>query len=302
MKHSFFPTEIIFSATDPCNLHCPHCFVSRTQNNLDINTAQNFLKKCVQSAEKNPKLPRITHIGFTGGEPFLYVDFICELTKTAISLDLLFDQIMTNGDWWKNETDLQETLQKVYNAGYDGKIGISFDSFHGQNPQRIKTFIEACQKLFGPDSINIQTVIQQTSSNNEQEAVPYSSFQFPNTYKLAQTFPSNSPLAWQAKKWFKDDYCQGPGNILYIHSNGKIAPCCGFANENKQLCIGSINDNLETIITNASQNKMIQLCFSKGLHTKIRKAKKILAEEFKKSPCTGITSDICSFCDFICKN
>ena len=110
MNHAFFPTEIIFSATDACNLHCSHCFVSRSPNKLEIQTAQNFLKNCVQSVEKNPELPRIEKIGFSGGEPFLYLDFLLGLIPFVIQNDLYFDQIMTNGDWWKSEQDLKETL------------------------------------------------------------------------------------------------------------------------------------------------------------------------------------------------
>ena len=45
-KHFFNPEEIIFSATDACNLHCPHCFVSRTPDKLDISAVKNFLASC----------------------------------------------------------------------------------------------------------------------------------------------------------------------------------------------------------------------------------------------------------------
>lgn len=298
MNHVFFPTEIIFSATDACNLHCPHCFVSRSPNKLGIQTAQNFLKNCVQSVEKNPELPRIEKIGFSGGEPFLYLDFICELSKTAVSLDLLFDQIMTNGDWWKDEAELGEKLQKLYEAGYDGKIGISYDSFHGQKPERIETFIKNVKEIFGIDSVNIQTVLPPDTTTAETPAAPNPAEN--PVYYLPQTFSSEDKRAWQSKKWFKEDYCQGPGNILYIHSNGNIAPCCGFANENSKLFIGTIFDDYETIIKKASENKMINICFSEGLSKYRRTVKKQLRQNKQKLP--GKCSDICSFCDYICKN
>ena len=65
-KHFFNPEEIIFSATDACNLHCPHCFVSRTPDKLDISAVKNFISSC--------KGTNINKIGFSGGEPFLYMD------------------------------------------------------------------------------------------------------------------------------------------------------------------------------------------------------------------------------------
>ena len=152
----FQPDEIIFSSTTACNLHCEHCFINREPKQLAIADAVALIESCAKA--DSPDLPRIDRIGFSGGEPFLYMDFLIEVTKAAISHDLMFDQIMTNGDWWKNEADLTATLQKIYDAGYDGKIGLSWDSYHGQTTNRMETFIRTVQEIFGDDSINIQTV------------------------------------------------------------------------------------------------------------------------------------------------
>ena len=148
----FSPTEIIFAATNACNLHCEHCFIERNPHKLEIADAVALIESCVKAGSE------IDRIGFSGGEPFLYMDFLIEVTKAAIDHDLMFDQIMTNGDWWQNEADLTATLQKLYDAGYDGKIGLSWDSYHGQTTERMETFIRKVQDIFGEDSINIQTV------------------------------------------------------------------------------------------------------------------------------------------------
>ena len=151
----FHPTEIIFSTTTACNLHCEHCFINRTPHKLEISDAVRLIESCVESSS-------IDRIGFSGGEPFLYMDFLIEVTKAAIDHDLMFDQIMTNGDWWRDESDLVEKLQTLYDAGYDGKIGLSWDSYHGQTTERMETFIRTVQEIFGEDSINIQTVEDDT--------------------------------------------------------------------------------------------------------------------------------------------
>ena len=286
--------------TNACNLHCEHCFVSRNPKRLEIEAAKKFLKDCVEASKSNPELPKIERIGFTGGEPFLYPDFLLELTKTVLSLDLLFDQIMTNGDWWHNEIDLRATLHSLYDAGYDGKIGLSWDSFHGQAAERMEKFILTVQEIFGEEAINIQIV----EGGSPPLATPQLDFlkKHPEikVYHLPQTYPSENPHAWNAKHWFKEDYCQGPGNILYIHADGNIAPCCGFANENPTLFIGSITDSFEKVIEKASSNPMIKRCFEEGLsHYRRYELKKQLRAEGKKMP--GKTSDICSFCDYVCK-
>ena len=267
----FYPDEIIFASTTACNLHCEHCFVNRKPLQLDIEQAVTFLRDCAASG-------KIERVGFSGGEPFLYMDFLIALTKETVALDLLFDQIMTNGDWWKDETDLRSTLQTLYDAGYDGKIGLSWDEYHGQSQERMETFIGVVKEIFGDDSVVIQAVGKD----------------------LPRTYPAEDPRAWQARRWFNEDYCQGPGNIFYVHADGNIAPCCGFANENPALFIGNITDSYEALIKNAAANAMVQHCFVQGLSRYRRHSlKKQLRACGKKLP--GKTRDICSFCDFVCK-
>ena len=310
----FHPTEIIFSTTTACNLHCKHCFINRTPRKLEIADAVKLIESCVESGgQPSPDgtpLPVINRIGFSGGEPFLYMDFLTEVTKAAISHDLMFDQIMTNGDWWRDEADLTATLQKLYDAGYDGKIGLSWDSYHGQTTDRMETFIRIVQEVFGKESINIQTV-----DDTEGESLPLartsllatpSAGDTPATppdipvYHLPRTYTSEDPRAWQARRWFREDYCEGPGHILYVHADGNIAPCCGFANENPALFIGSIHDSFEEIMQKATENPMIKICYEEGLsHYRRHGLKKSLRSQGKKLP--GKCSDICSFCDYVCK-
>ena len=313
----FHPTEIIFSTTTACNLHCEHCFINRTPRKLEIADAVRLIESCVEAGgQPEPNgtlLPVIDRIGFSGGEPFLYMDFLIEVTKAAIFHNLMFDQIMTNGDWWQNEADLAATLQKLYDAGYDGKIGLSWDSYHGQTTDRMETFIRTVQEIFGEDSINIQTVEEE---NKGGESLPLartsllttpSAGDTPTTppadipvYTLPRTYTSDDPRAWQARHWFKEDYCQGPGNILYVHADGNIAPCCGFANENPALFIGTIHDSFETIMQKAAANPMIKICYEEGLsHYRRHGLKKCLRSQGQKLP--GTTGDICTLCDFVCK-
>lgn len=333
-KHFFNPTEVIFSASDACNLLCPHCYVSRTPNKLSSEAAIAFLRSCKESSICN-----IDKIGFSGGEPFLYMDFLCTVIKAAVQMDFMFDQIMTNGDWWKDESDLANKLQQLFDAGYDGKFGLSWDIFHGQTRDRMETFAAAVHEIYGPDSLIIQSVIPydegeslplahtrkhrlrllttpssrrlKASAKTESSKVEpeiaiarnaQQDFHIDNIplYQLPQSFPGDDKRIWQSKKWFKEDYCEGPGQILYIHSNGNIAPCCGFANENPALFIGTIKDNFETVMEKADSNKMIKICYEKGLSKYRKQIKKMLHSQGKKIP--GKCSDICGFCDFVMKN
>ena len=315
----FFPSEIIFSVTENCNLKCSHCYVSRKNNTLDSEECLKFLETCT---------PQIEKIGFTGGEPFLNLDFILKITEFAVKKDFLFDRIMTNGIWWNDESELLKKLSILYDSGYDGKICLSYDSFHNQNLQKTVQFIKTVLKIFGKTSLEIQSVVKFSEKNKKikktslfpllQELSELLSckqkiiFQkkstallkivkeniFENDYFeipvfiFPQSLESKNPESFKSRKWFKEDFCEGPGNILYVHSDGSIAPCCGFSNENSQLFIGTINDSFSKILENAKENKMISLCFTDGLSSKIKKI------GIKK----GKTDDICTFCDFICNS
>lgn len=290
----FNPTEIIFAATQACNLKCPHCFVSRSPLKLNIEDAKKLIDSC-----KNSPASEICKIGFSGGEPFLYLEFLLEIIKFAYKNDLMFDQIMTNGDWWKTEGELKETLKKIYDAGYDGKIGLSFDSFHNQDFERIRTFCAAVNEVFGEENLNVQTVIDSTLSEEKSETLEkqleiLSTEYFADIFVMPQTFQAKDERAWQSKKWFKEDYCEGPGQILFVHASGDIAPCCGFANENPALFIGKITDSFDDIMKKASGNRMVKLCYEEGL---LKKAKELSKQ---KGCVPGKTGDICSFCEFMC--
>lgn len=323
IQKGFNPSEIIFSATTACNLKCAHCFVHRDAYKLQLENCINFLESCKNycDSDKNEKSIQIEKIGFSGGEPFLYPEFLSKLIKYAVEMDFMFDRLMTNGCWWKSQEDLQEKLNLIYDAGFDGKIGLSWDAFHNQDFNQLLIFIREVHKIFGNETIEIQSVIKADDSFEEKInklaeelnctitkniskkngkgifLLQNDSIYLP-IYREPQTFQWDSEEAWNSKKWFKDDYCQGPGNVLFVHADGNIAPCCGFANEEKELFIGNINQSFEEILLNAENNPMVQNCYNVGLG-KIRKSKNV--KKLLKLNDLKKTDDLCTFCQFLCK-
>ena len=308
----FNPTEIIFSVTTACNLHCPHCFVNREPHNLSAEDAIWFLESAHESQKSS-----IEKVGFSGGEPFLRTDFLEKVIKSSIKYDFMFDRIMTNGDWWKNEADLREALQKVYDAGYDGKIGLSYDNFHAQSEERIVKFIQTAWEIFGNDAIEVQSVKDEGESLSEKLkslaatlnldyeenlsksgrgiATLSDDEHFLPAYIQTESYKASDERAFKDKKWFTDDFCESMGQILFIHATGDIAPCCGFANENPKLFIGKITDSFDEILKKSAQNRMIKICYEEGLSSQIK-----LLKEQGKLP-QGKTADICTFCDWVCR-
>lgn len=319
----FFPTEIIFSPTSQCNLKCQHCYVNRNPVRLETSDAVKF----IQSAKQNEECT-VEKIGFSGGEPFLHQDFLESVIKESVNQGFMFDKIMTNGVWWKTEKELSESLRRIYDAGFDGKIGLSWDYFHSQEYEKIKTFVKKTLKTFGEESLEIQSVvpyerkdalfvrrddnriireIKRLARDLNLSVKNYTNFfskrgmillegkkALIHVYRTPQSFPCSDGRGWKSRKWFKEDFCANLGQILYIHPDGKIAPCCGFANEDKKLIIGNIRQTYDEVVLNAEVNPMIKLCFETGLLS--------LAEKLERNgKLSRKTDDNCTFCDYVCK-
>lgn len=319
----FFPTEIIFAPTSQCNLKCQHCYVNRNPVRIETSNAVKF----IQSAKQNEECT-VEKIGFSGGEPFLHQDFLESVIKESVNQGFMFDKIMTNGVWWKTEKELSESLRRIYDAGFDGKIGLSWDYFHAQEYEKIKIFVKKTLKTFGEESLEIQSVvpyerkdalfvrkddnriireIKRLAHDLNLSVKNYTNFfskrgmillegkkALIHIYRTPQSFPCSDGRGWKSRKWFKEDFCANLGQILYIHPDGKIAPCCGFANEDKKLIIGNIRQTYDEVVLNAEVNPMIKLCFETGLLS--------LAEKLERNgKLSRKTDDNCTFCDYVCK-
>ena len=147
----FAPQEVIFAPTSQCNLHCAHCRVTRSADRLDVKAAIRFLESCNDGG--------IDRVGFSGGEPFLRVDFLSALTRAAVERGMLFDRLMTNGVWHGDIGALREGLAAVENAGFDGVYGLSIDSWHQQDQEKLIQFIQTAFELRGRrDCVEILSV------------------------------------------------------------------------------------------------------------------------------------------------
>lgn len=147
MPRQFHPRYLSFAGTYQCNLDCPHCCVPiEWPDRLGIDVALRFLDDAHHFG--------VRRLGFTGGEPFLYPDFVLALTRRAAALRWSFDKVMTNGVWFENTEHLLNTLAELRNAGFTGKLGLSVDKFHGVNAiERLAEFCRTARQVFGRDNI-----------------------------------------------------------------------------------------------------------------------------------------------------
>lgn len=315
----FQPDQIIFAPTSRCNLACSHCRVSRGADELSITEATTFLERCAQGG--------IERIGFSGGEPFLAPDFLYALSRAAVDQGLYFDRLMTNGDWFSDARELEGALQALFDAGFDGTFGLSSDSYHSQDPERLALFLDTVFRIWKRrDCVEILSVRSSDDSpwmaglgvladrlggrlavrDGEPRAIADAA---PRGDQAAAgetldipilRFPCSAAAAegvWDSPRWFRDDFCEGPGNVFYVHPDGSIAACCGFANENPSLILGNVrDDDYESLMKRSAESPHIRLCYEKGLDARRREL------EAAGTRFPGMTDDICFFCDYLSKN
>jgi MoaA/NifB/PqqE/SkfB family radical SAM enzyme len=307
---TFRPNYLSFAGTYQCNLSCPHCCVPiEWPDRLDIGAAVRFLEDARREG--------VEVLGFTGGEPFLYPEFVLALTRRAAEIGYRFDKVMSNGVWHEDEKHLTEILTALRDAGYTGKLGLSVDKFHGVHTAKAAEFCRVARRVFGRDNV---VGLSYASRHPDQGLEP--------VRELAKELDAVidwSPLlgryllvgpevtitlswnhlapveraerftgAWDGV-WFEEDYCEGPGQALIVTPRGEVKPCCGFASDLDQLTIGNIyRDTVRRIIRRARRHPYVGKVFREGL-TAIRD--EVLARDPSALP--GATSNHCYFCWYV---
>jgi Radical SAM superfamily/Iron-sulfur cluster-binding domain/4Fe-4S single cluster domain len=309
--HRFRPDYLSFAGTYQCNLACPHCCVPiEWTDRLEIAAARRFLEESFAEG--------IRTLGFTGGEPFVYPEFVFALTRRAAELGFRFDKIMTNGVWFHDEAHLHDVLGTLKDCGFSGKLGLSVDKFHGIRTDRLATFCRAARRIFDRDTIlslsyassepskglepirklasELDAVVEWSELLHRQllvgpEFTMTLNWNHLATVERAEALPGNP---WDGA-WFAEDYCEGPGQALIVNPRGEVKPCCGFASDLDQLTIGNIHhDSAKEVIEQGRRHPYVGKLFREGL-TAIRDD--ILARDPASLP--GQTTNHCFFCWYV---
>jgi hypothetical protein len=252
---TFRPNYLSFAGTYQCNLDCPHCCVPiEWPDRLPIATANRFLEDAFAYG--------IRTLGFTGGEPFLYPEFLLAVTRRAARLGFHFDKIMTNGVWQPSAAELRRVLRALRRAGYSGKLGLSVDKFHGSRfTEQLTEFCLIAREVFRRDTVvsisyasraaeqgwePIRTLAARLGGVIEWSDVLRRFILVSPRLTITLNWNHLAPVeraeriggAWDGS-WFVEDYCEGPGQALVVTPRGEVKPCCGFASDLDQLSIGT---------------------------------------------------------------
>lgn len=304
----FRPDEVIFCPTARCNLSCAHCVPGFSRGTLSAAAAMRFLAGCRRAG--------IGRVGFSGGEPFLAPDLLVRLIRAAVREGLAFDRIMTNGVWWPRRAACAKTLGRIARAGYDGSIAVSVDAFHRQDLRKVAAFVDlAISTWRRPDIVSIAYTggVRESRTHAILRRLAAALGASVKTFGCANTAIVSpglfirllridlSPVGraralkdpWDGK-WFREDRCAGPGNVLFVGADGAVKPCCGYATDLSALTIGNVRrDSPAAAVRRARSDRFIATVFGSGLE-RIRER---LAARGYRFP--GKTSNHCFFCRYL---
>jgi hypothetical protein len=312
-QRGFRPTYLAMCPSYQCNLNCAHCCVPiEWPDRLDVATALRFLEGASAYG--------IEVLAFTGGEPFLYPEFLYALCRRAAALGFRYDKVMTNGVWHRDRDHLEAVLGELADAGFSGKLGLSVDKFHGSHTPQLVEFCRAARRVFDRDGIislsyasrqpdqglePVRTLARELDAVVEWSGVLRRYLLVSSDFTMTLNWNHLAPVeraerftgAWDGT-WFEEDYCEGPGQALIVTPRGEVKPCCGFASDLDQLTIGNIyRDSVAEVVERARQHPYVGKVFREGL-TAIRD--EILARDPAALP--GITSNQCYFCWYVLTN
>ncbi|HVS38427.1 MAG TPA: radical SAM protein [Gemmataceae bacterium] len=307
---TFRPNYLSFAGTYQCNLSCPHCCVPiEWPDRLDIAAALRFLEDAHAEG--------VGTLGLTGGEPFLYPEFVHTVCRRAAELSFRFDKIMTNGVWYTDAAHLEAVLTPLAAVGYTGKLGLSVDKFHGAHTAKAAEFCRVARRVFSRDNIvslsyasrrpdlglePVQALARELDAVIEWSDLLRRFLMVSQELTITLNWNHLAPVeraerftgAWDGA-WFEEDYCEGPGQALIVTPRGEVKPCCGFASDLEQLTIGNIyKDSVRQIIRRARKHPYVGKVFREGL-TAIRD--EILAQDPNALP--GATTNHCYFCWYV---
>ncbi len=133
--------KIAFGYSTRCNVKCEHCVAADgiiEQAKMELAQAREVIVAMAAA--------KVRGISFTAGEPFLYLDDICELVSLCREYGM-YSRVVSNGFWAKTQEGADNTVAQLKEHGLS-QLRMSYSRWHQKNIARrnIVNAAESCQK------------------------------------------------------------------------------------------------------------------------------------------------------------
>jgi len=264
-QQAFAFNQINFRFTYHCNAACRHCYNFSGPDKKGAHLSEEIIYKILHD------MPRcgINHVVLTGGEPFLYPDFVYKTVREARKLGLGKFIIPSNGFWGEN----LDILKNLKTAGF---MNESAD------------YLEISSGIYHQEFVPVETILRLTENHyetfhrplhidyeivDEKEKVEFEKLlaQRGLTRKTRVAYRDVYPLgrgeivekSAAMKPLGKISPCNSLGKILVVEPDGSVRPCCGLNSDIDGFVIANINNQgLPEIIEDILNSPFLQLIAS----------------------------------------
>lgn len=144
MTSERLPSNLNLVLTYKCNLRCRHCIADCGPSRMETMTlgqATRYLDSAVAATD-------IGHVGYTGGEPFLFYNLMRSLMDYAYQTYGLPQGVVTNCSWATTPNKARVRLKELSACGLRN-LTVSCDSFHLEfvSAEAIKYVVHAALEL-----------------------------------------------------------------------------------------------------------------------------------------------------------
>lgn len=230
-----------------CNAKCSHCAVnSGPDEGTVLSDAQIF--KLIDGCFVDSRRP---HIGFSGGEAFLYFDRLCRIVEYAASGGALVS-VNSNCAWAIDAGRAVKRLNRLKNLGLS-QIVVSTDEFHEKYipAERVINVIRACK------IIHLEVELQFVATKSSTRLADFLGRFGDDMLNVKSREIPCHPTGRALHEIDDDDILREPGvpqglcpsAILSIAADGRVIPCCNTAGHLKALQIGTADQPISDLQT-----------------------------------------------------
>lgn len=276
-----------------CDFRCAHCCQIHKSDALDYESCVNL---CFGLFERGA----LRNIALTGGEVFLYEEFIDGFFDGAHSLGVPIG-VCTNGSLVKRRGDFKDYLISLNekNLKY---CSVSYDYFHSRfiEQSSIVTFIRALEEVGVHTTVYVSDGIDPSREFNDYFLSNLRDV-FPNVV-VKRRLVSPVLLGKDASqkclylKWSDIDLVCPTDKKITVWPNGDIFPCC-TASTSDELRIGNIwRDDVDSILESYRTHRLWSIVRRDGLGGVFYR----LPCEYKMKISSSYYADTCHLCRDLC--
>lgn len=289
------PLRLGLILTYKCNALCRHCYFNagptRTEK-MNRNDVLNYLDQATD-------LSTLRMISFTGGEPFLRPDLLCEAVSYAVERGFK-TEVVTNCFWAHSKETAEAQLSSLARAGLD-VINLSADDFHQEfTPfSYVKSGYEAA-KSFGLKITILCTVARSSRLTAEKIANLLGDRKIrimrENTSRPVKGYamivetpfiPVGRGSQIPREEWAFSLYTAGPcSHVLRdiaIDPSGKVLPCCSAAGTIEALTLGDARkESLSRIVERGRERDSLNVLAVRGPQELLGRGEKAVKDYVNK--------------------